>query len=253
MDSRQRKLAQQRNRRLQKRIFYTFKKQQQAQPCDCKCGGYAKPGNKFINGHYRPKGKNHPSYGKSYNKGIPKKKWRSFEEARKYACSLGLKSQKRWFNHCKSGKKPDDIPDTPYRVYKGKGWTGWTDFLGYIPKQMKPGSALSYEEATKVIQLLHIPDQKTFFQLSKQKKLPNGIPGNPNKVYKGKGWTGFPDFLGYIPKKIVFLDISYEQAKKVIQPLKIQSERHLINYLSKGNYQKAYPVTLIANIKIRVG
>jgi hypothetical protein len=196
MDKWQRKLAQQRNWRVQKRIFNTFKKQQQAQLCHCKCGGYAKPGNKFINEHYRPKGKNNPSYGKSYNKGIPIKKWRSFEEAREYACSLGLK-RKAWINHCKFVKKPNDIPDTPNKVYKGKGWTGWTDFLGYIPRQMKPGSALSYEEAKKIIQRLNIPSQKTFHQLSKQKKLPKGIPGNPRKKYKGKGWIDGADFLGF--------------------------------------------------------
>src|SRR6476660_3714176 len=115
---------------------------QDGQLCHCKCGGYTKPGNKFIIGHYRPKGKDNPSYGKSYNKGVPKKRWRSFPEAREYARSLSFKNQKEWRKHCRLREQPNDIPSDPARRYQDKGWLGWTDFLGYIPRQMKPGSAL---------------------------------------------------------------------------------------------------------------
>ncbi|SVD14471.1 uncharacterized protein METZ01_LOCUS367325, partial [marine metagenome] len=37
----------------------------------------------------------------------------------------------------KSGEKPDTIPATADRIYKLKGWLGWTDFLGYEPKKKK--------------------------------------------------------------------------------------------------------------------
>ena len=83
-----------------------------------KRGGYSKPGNKFINEHYRPKGKNNPSYGKSYNKWIPEKKWRSFEKAREYACPLGLKSEKHGLTIVSlERKKPNDIPGIPLITY----------------------------------------------------------------------------------------------------------------------------------------
>jgi hypothetical protein len=36
-------------------------------------------------------------------------------------CILGLKSAAEWREYCKSGQKPDDIPDTPERVY-GHKW-----------------------------------------------------------------------------------------------------------------------------------
>jgi|SRR5215208_6838361 len=61
---------------------------------------------------------------------------------------------------------------------------------------MKPGSALPYEQAKKIIQRLNIPDQNTFYQLSKQRKLPKSIHRKPGKKYKDEGWIGFPDFLG---------------------------------------------------------
>jgi formylglycine-generating enzyme required for sulfatase activity len=43
---------------------------------------------------------------------------RSFEEAREFVRSLGLKSTQEWQDYCKSGNKPDDIPSNPGVVYK---------------------------------------------------------------------------------------------------------------------------------------
>jgi hypothetical protein len=47
-----------------------------------------------------------------------KKQYRSFKEAREFVQSLGLKSAKEWYDYCKSGEKPDDIPSAPWSVYK---------------------------------------------------------------------------------------------------------------------------------------
>ena len=47
-----------------------------------------------------------------------KKQFRDFEGAREFVRSLGLKSGTEWREYCKSGKKPDDIPAAPWRVYK---------------------------------------------------------------------------------------------------------------------------------------
>jgi hypothetical protein len=44
--------------------------------------------------------------------------WRSFEEARHFVRKLGLKNHKEWFEYCKSGDKPDDIPVKPWNSYK---------------------------------------------------------------------------------------------------------------------------------------
>ena len=58
------------------------------------------------------------------------RKFRSFEEARMFAQSLGLKSKEDWAKYCSSGQKPADIPQKPYRTYK-KDWIWWGDWLGY--------------------------------------------------------------------------------------------------------------------------
>jgi exonuclease I len=56
--------------------------------------------------------------------------YREFESARAFARSLNLKSQKEWFEYCKQGFKPVDIPRNVDRTYKKLGWKGFGDWLG---------------------------------------------------------------------------------------------------------------------------
>ena len=58
------------------------------------------------------------------------RKYRSFNEAHKFAKSLKLKGQAEWRAFCKSGRLPVDIPSNPNRSYKEQGWTCWADWLG---------------------------------------------------------------------------------------------------------------------------
>lgn len=58
------------------------------------------------------------------------KEFKSFEEARLFVHSLGLKKQKEWAEYCRSGAKPSDIPSSPSGTYKKKGWKGIPDWLG---------------------------------------------------------------------------------------------------------------------------
>src|SRR5262249_13391205 len=55
--------------------------------------------------------------------------WRRFEEARAFVRSLGLECRADWETYCRSGKKPDDIPNAPANVYADAGWDGWGDWL----------------------------------------------------------------------------------------------------------------------------
>ena len=58
-----------------------------------------------------------------------KRTFRSFNDAREFACSLGLKSGTEWEIYCQSRKKPKDIPANPDKVYSEE-WQGWYDWLG---------------------------------------------------------------------------------------------------------------------------
>jgi hypothetical protein len=85
---------------------------------------YCKSGNKPDNIPRRPdqiyKNKGWTTWGDFLGTGIVAsqlKQYRSFAEAREFVRSLGLKGVKEWYDYCKSGKKPDDIPTAPWNVY----------------------------------------------------------------------------------------------------------------------------------------
>jgi len=44
----------------------------------------------------------------------------SFQDARRFVQKLGLKNQQEWYQYCKSGKKPKNIPVAPWHVYSKK-------------------------------------------------------------------------------------------------------------------------------------
>jgi superfamily II DNA/RNA helicase len=61
------------------------------------------------------------------NRNIP---YKPFEEARKYARSLNLKSNSEWVKHTKTFGFPENTPKDPRVIYKNKGWKGMGDWLG---------------------------------------------------------------------------------------------------------------------------
>ena len=118
-----------------------------------------------------------------------KKKWRPFEEARKFVRSLDLKKENEWRVYCKSGKKPDDIPVNPNVSYKNKGWTTWGDFLrtGFIAASKRKYK--SFEEARKLACSLKLNGKIEWIEFTKSGKKPKDIPSDPYGFYKNKGWN----------------------------------------------------------------
>lgn len=68
-----------------------------------------------------------------------------FAEAREFARGLNLRSMREWTAWCQHPtQRPPTIPAAPFFVYKGRGWAGFEDWLGYdkrMPKffQIAPG------------------------------------------------------------------------------------------------------------------
>ena len=46
------------------------------------------------------------------------KVYRPYKEAREFVHTLKIKNLREWYDYCKSGNKPDDIPASPWIVYK---------------------------------------------------------------------------------------------------------------------------------------
>jgi len=134
------------------------------------------------------------------------REYRRFEEARAFAHGLGLKSQTEWRKFCKGqlpekGTLPEDIPATPNRTYKDKGWKGMGDWLGTGTIAPRLREYLPFEEARTFVHSLGLrsrTDWQRFCngQLPEKGTLPNGIPAKPNQSYEDKGWITWGDWLG---------------------------------------------------------
>jgi hypothetical protein len=134
--------------------------------------------------------------------------WRSFNKARAFTRSLGLKTGSEWWTYCKSGKAPKDIPLCPQSVYAEAGWAGWNDWLG------KP-EMLPLKKARAFVRTLGLKTMKEWQRWSKSGKRPTNIPSGPNVIYAGKGWVSWPDWLGYERRR----------GKSVVDPLSFEDAR----------------------------
>lgn len=148
------------------------------------------------------------------------KKHLTFDEARTFVRSLGLKSYGEWTKYCKNllsekGHKHPLIPVSPGNVYKNKGWIDMRDWLGL------PTRYLSFEEAREVARGSGI---KTFLQWGKERThLPINIPRHPEKTYKNAGWISWGDWLGtgnLSPSRKL---LSYKSAKVFVRKLKLKT------------------------------
>jgi hypothetical protein len=163
------------------------------------------------------------------------KVFRSFEEARKFVQSLNLKNQQEWKEYSKSGKRPDDIPSPPNRVYK-KEWVSWGNWLGTGRIADQEKVFRSFEEARKFVQSLNLKGQKEWREYSKSNNRPDDIPSAPEQVYKNKGWSGMGDWLG--TRSIATKDIQYrslEDAKKFVRKLKLKNQKEWLDYCASGD------------------
>lgn len=142
-----------------------------------------------------------------------------FEEARAFVHSLHLKGWDYWRAYCKSGKKPANIPASPHKKYKDTGWVGFGDWVGTGRKAS--AGFLSFEKARAFVRNLGLTNWTDY---CKSGKRPRRIPSNPSRVYKGKGWINWSDWLGctrqHLPWKKV---LPFEEARAFVRSLKLTS------------------------------
>ena len=131
--------------------------------------------------------------------------FRLFREARTFVRALKLRSHDEWIAYCAGklpdkGTRPSDIPTTPSRTYRNRGWRGWLDWLGTEnirgPEQFRP-----FEEARAFARSLNLSGEhkwRKFLRgsLRGKGKKPNNIPACPQLVYRDKGWCGWGDWFG---------------------------------------------------------
>ncbi len=167
------------------------------------------------------------------------RKFRSFEKARKYVHTLGLKNVEEWKKFKNSNKLPEDIPRGPQGVYENKGWTNWGDFLGtgYTYKK----KFRTYEEAQKFCKENNINGQRDWESLSKSGKRPNDLPSSPSYTYK-KEWKSWGDFTGSgrIQNQMKSFR-SFEDARKFVHKLNLKSSDEWRSYIKSGKKPNDIP------------
>ena len=180
-----------------------------------------------------------------------RKKWRPFEEARKFACSLAaINTQKEWMDYARSGKLPNDIPRDPRNAYKNKGWKGWGDFLGSGNIANQDRKFMSFSEAKKLVQKLGIKTQTQYDKFSISGKRPNDLPSLPERTYK-KEWKGWGDYLGtgrVANQNRVFLPPieAKIEARKVAKKLGIKTQEDWADAYNAGKIPRT---TMFSNLK----
>jgi hypothetical protein len=171
---------------------------------------------------------------------FPKVEYLSFEEAREFVRNLKIKSQLEWREYCKSGKKPDNIPTTLWRVYKDE-WQSWGDFLGTGYVATFNRVYLSFEEAREFVINLELKNRREWEKYSFSDERPQNIPANPSGVYKDE-WKSWGDFLGtgnIAPKDRIFLP--FEEAREFIRNLKLSGDSQWREYLKSGEKPDSIP------------
>lgn len=121
---------------------------------------------------------------------------RAFHEARSFVHGLELQSKTAWSAWAKSDRRPNDIPASPDRVYKDKGWAGWGDWLGTERIATFKMIYRSFQEARTFVRSLGLQSGTAWRAWAKSDARPNDIPIYPEAVYENQGWVGMGDWLG---------------------------------------------------------
>ena len=180
-----------------------------------------------------------------YKEGNVPGDWRAFEEARSYARSLGLKSQKEWWEWSQSGLSPHDIPSDPHAFYEDKGWLSWGDFLGFN-KGNVAGEWRSFEEARSYVRSLGLKTEKEWREWRKSGLRPHDIHSSPDQLYKKEGWLSWGDFLGYRPghvarKRSSTKKRSLTEARDYVRKLGLKSYKEWEEWSKSGQRPSDIP------------
>jgi superfamily II DNA or RNA helicase len=152
-------------------------------------------------------------------------KARKYEDARKYARSLGFSTKKQWTEFAKSEKLPFDIPRHPNDTYKQEfqGYHDWLNLAGEEKKRKQRKSVrtfLPFKEAREYVRSLKLKNQKEWLAWLKTK--PDNIPSTPHIVYKNKGWESTADWLGTKRRRSTSF-LSFEESRDYARGLNISS------------------------------
>ncbi len=165
-----------------------------------------------------------------------KRKYRSFNDARKFVQSLQLKNDREWREFYMSDARPFDIPTAPNVRYKTE-WKGLGDWLGTgtISPKEKSKKYLSFQKARAFVRSLEFKNKQEWADYSKSSKKLETLPTAPWEHYKNTGWISMDDFLGHgrisnSSKKF----LSFEESRSFVRSLGLSGENEWELYCKSG-------------------
>ena len=168
-----------------------------------------------------------------------------FVDARKFVHALKIKTNREWKQYSKSDKRPSYIPSAPHIVYLNKGWNGIGDWIGTKRPYYGKIEHRSFNEARAYVHKLQLKNHHEWRAYCKSGKKPYDIPTSPESKYKDSGWAGFGDWLGtgneWTAAPGYSKYISYDLAKKIVNPLKLKSRMEWVEYVNSGKKPKNIP------------
>jgi hypothetical protein len=119
----------------------------------------------------------------------------SYDEAKDFIISQGIKTVTEFQAWVRAGKRPVNFPGSPDRAYV-KEWTSWTNFLDPNHKVTNQLSKMSYHQAKQLLKAEGITGFVELMQWIKAKKRPNAFPSEPKNYYTKHGvWKGWDDLF----------------------------------------------------------
>ena len=175
-----------------------------------------------------------------------------YDQAESYVRKRKIKSSKEFMELRRNGKIPKEIPSSPDKVYKQKGWASWYEFLGTKPirrlnkiyyKVSKTNQKLKYvsfEEARNYAHTLDCRGRRDWANLSKNGILPDDVPSQVGDYYKNKGWKGWGDFLGtwnFARKRLNKTNIRVSKTNQKHKYVSFEEARNYAHTLDCSNRQ----------------
>ncbi len=166
-------------------------------------------------------------------------KMRPFKKARAFVRDLGLNSQKKWVTYCHSGKKPKDIPQSPWIVYPDE-WIDLFDWLGGGQARRNRKAFRPFKAARTFVRRLRLKNFKEWCAYCDSGKKPKDIPKIPSGPYANDGWIDWADWLGskHIQPRGKWRP--FKEARTFVRRLRLQSNQEWRSYCRSG--KKPYDI-----------
>jgi hypothetical protein len=166
------------------------------------------------------------------------KDYLSYNDAKDTLKDLNIKSISDWKIKFNSGLIPKNIPKSPSKYYKKRGWISWGDFTSNGNIRNCDKTFISYEECKIYANDNGIHCQTKWFEHFKKYK-PLGIPSLPPITYKNN-WISWNEFFNRETRNIQRVFLSYDESKKLLSENNIKSSKDFRNF--KRNKTKIYNI-----------